>query len=149
VAGRAIDDAALDAFAAALAAEPDAPPPGAEGFDQELHLAHPQFLLVVDTLNFCFWAAADGGAPLQYADLARGLKRSVAADPSCLHAAHLASIDAEGVRRLVRWPRPLPLAERRAALLRELGAALLRLYGGSAAVSSAASLSCQSKQKTS
>lgn len=124
----AIDAAALDAFAAELAAEPD--------FDAELHLADPQYLLVVDTLNFCFWPDADiagNGAPLEYADLARGIKQSVAEDPRCLDAARLASIDAEGVRRLVRWPRPLPLAERRAALLRETGAALLWLYGGSAA----------------
>jgi hypothetical protein len=100
--------------------------------------------LIVDALHFCFWpdadaAAAGGGALERPPPAAAARVRRPGAPPEAervrgserLHAAHLASIDAEGVQRLVRWPRPLPLAERRAALLRELGAAL-RLYGSAA-----------------
>ena len=105
------------------------------GFDSELHfvdLAQPertaQGLLVVDSLNFCFWPDSE----LEYEHLAGGVKATLLADPRALDAGRLAAIDGPGVRALLRWPRPLPLEER-ARLLREVGAALLDRYGGQAA----------------
>ena len=51
-------------------------------------------------------------------------------DPLAISAARLASIDEEGVRALLRWPRPVPLASERARLLREVGRGLTALYSG-------------------
>lgn len=82
-----------------------------------------QYLLVVDALNFCFWPDHEGleeGGGLEYADLAGGLKRALDADSAALDAARLAELDGPGVRRLLGWPRPLPLEDERARLLREV-----------------------------
>lgn len=134
-----IDDGAVTALADALDIDELYT---LKAFDADLHLCNPPdspeltcaYLLVVDTLNFCFWPdAAAGGAELQYADLAGGVKRAVLRDPTCISAPALAAITEEGVQRLVGWRRPLPLAAERARLLREAGAALVAGYGGSAA----------------
>jgi hypothetical protein len=45
---------------------------------------------------------------------------ALADDPKALEAERLAQIDGPSVQRLVRWPRPLPLQEERARLLREV-----------------------------
>lgn len=89
----------------------------------------PSFLLLPPSQNYCFWPDGE----LEYHHLAGGLKRALLADPSALDASRLAAIDGPGVRRLLTWPRPLPLEEERARLLREVGAALLEQYGGAAA----------------
>ena len=114
----------------------DGAPLSPASFDKALHFwdaARPdlvaQYLLVVDALNFCFWPDAE----LEYHHLAGGVKAAVAADPGALDAVRLAAIDGPGVRALVGWPRPLPLEQERARLLREVGAALQQLYGGLAA----------------
>jgi hypothetical protein len=110
----------------------------AGSFDRELHYwdseqpdAVAQYLLVVDALNFCFWP--DEGEELQYEHIAGGLRHSLLADSSALDAGRLAVIDGPMLRSLLRWPRPLPLEEERARLLREVGEVLLQLYGGLAA----------------
>ncbi|KAL4425843.1 hypothetical protein ABPG75_009859 [Micractinium tetrahymenae] len=106
-------------------------------YDHALHFWDPerpelvaQYLLAVDALNFCFWPSE---VELEYEHLAGGLKRAVLADPSALDAARLAAIDGPGVRVLLGWAAPLPLEAERARLLREVGSALLELYGGLAA----------------
>lgn len=92
-------------------------------FDRQLHFWDEQrpelvaqYLLVVDALNFCFWPDGE----LEYEHLAGGIKRALLADPTVLDAVRLTAIDGLGVRRLLRWPRPLPLEEERARLLREV-----------------------------
>lgn len=88
-----------------------------------------QYLLVVDTINFCFWPDAE----LQYEHIAGGLKRSLEDDPDSLNSESLARCDGPMLRALVRWPRELPLEEERADLVREVGRGLLRHFGGQAA----------------
>ncbi|KAI3435683.1 hypothetical protein D9Q98_001741 [Chlorella vulgaris] len=130
-----INDAAIERVVASL---DDVAEIAAGSFDRELHYwdseqpdAVAQYLLVVDALNFCFWP--DESEDLQYEHLAGGLRRSLLADPSALDASRLAVIDGPMLRSLLRWPRPLPLEEERARLLREVGEVLLQLYGGLAA----------------
>eukprot|EP00271_Cylindrocystis_brebissonii_P019536 TRINITY_DN5965_c0_g1_i1.p1 TRINITY_DN5965_c0_g1~~TRINITY_DN5965_c0_g1_i1.p1 ORF type:complete len:274 (-),score=28.90 TRINITY_DN5965_c0_g1_i1:212-1033(-) len=87
-----------------------------------------QYLLVVDCLNFCFWPDPD----LHYEHLAKGLKRTLEEDPEALSAAKLSTCTGMQLRTLLRWPRPLPLEEERARLLRELSAGLMAEFRGSA-----------------
>ena len=70
----------------------------------------------VSKQNYCFWPDGE----LEYEHLAGGLRAALQADPQALDAARLARIDGPGVRLLLRWPRPLPLEEERARLLREV-----------------------------
>jgi hypothetical protein len=107
-----------------------------KAFDTGLHFCDhqnpdivAQYLLVLDTLNWCFWPDEE----LEYAQLAGGLKRAVQRDPGAIASTRLATVTEEDVRQLVDWPRPLPLATERARLLRETGAALLGGYDGRAA----------------
>jgi hypothetical protein len=120
-----------------------------------------RFVLVLDTLNFCFWPGSDlckqstelawlleSGAlqPIEYAHLAGCLKDVAEQRPAELSPAWLAQCVAADVRRWFaqRWsgecewpagaqPCPMPAwqEEERARLLRELGDCLLR-HGGSA-----------------
>ncbi|GFH19570.1 queuosine salvage protein, partial [Haematococcus lacustris] len=84
-------------------------------------------LLVVDALNFCFWPEPG----LEYEHLAKGVKAAVLADPNCLASGRLAQCQGKDVQALLGWPRPVPLQEERARLLREVGAGLLQHCGGS------------------
>ncbi|KAL6761190.1 hypothetical protein V8C86DRAFT_2537458 [Haematococcus lacustris] len=84
-------------------------------------------LLVVDALNFCFWPEPG----LEYEHLAKGVKAAVLADQTCLAAERLVQCKGEDVQALLGWPRPVPLQEERARLLREVGAGLLQHCGGS------------------
>lgn len=102
-------------------------------FDRTIHFVDPErpeltlrYLLVTDSLNFCFWPDPD----LQYEHLAEGIKRSVEKDPSCLDPHSLARASAEDVRALLGWSRRLPLEEERARLVREVGRVLLQEYKG-------------------
>ena len=79
--------------------------------------------------NFCFWPDAE----LEYEQLAGGLRRALLADPRALDAGRLAVLDGADVRRLLQWPRPLPLEEERARLLREVGWGRGRGGGGAGA----------------
>jgi hypothetical protein len=99
----------------------------AGAFDHQLHFFDParpdlvaQYLLAVDALNFCFWPDGE----LEYEHLAGGLRAALLQDPAALDAQRLATVDGPALRRLLRWPRPLPLEEERARLLREVGARL-------------------------
>ncbi|GAB4820369.1 hypothetical protein N2152v2_007415 [Parachlorella kessleri] len=87
-----------------------------------------RYLLVVDSLNFCFWQDEE----FEYENLAGGIKASVLRDSSCLDAARLAEMTSEGLQALVGWKRALPLQEERARLLREVGQGLLQGYEGQA-----------------
>ncbi|KAK9821658.1 hypothetical protein WJX74_005457 [Apatococcus lobatus] len=103
-------------------------------FDSELHFCDhspltAQYLLVVDTLNFCFWPEPD----LQYEHLAAGVKVALQSDAEALSADRLAHMDELGVQALFGWPHSVPLQDTRAALLREIGTVLSHRYDGQAA----------------
>lgn len=110
-----------------------------KAFDHDIHyVGDPeltvQYLLCVDTLNFCFWPT-DGA--LEYDHLARGIKNSVLHDPHCIDADALSTANEQTVRSLMRWTSstngtPIPLITERARLLREVGAVLLENFGGKA-----------------
>jgi len=106
-----------------------------KSFDRDLHyadLANPSltisYLLVVDSLNFCFWPDSS----LEYADLAGGIKQTILENPDAVSALSLSTIDEEGIQNLIKWPRAVPAAAERARLLRELGAVLLQEFNGQA-----------------
>ena len=110
-----------------------------------------QYLLVVDSLNFCFWPEPG----LEYAALARGIAAALGRDPEALSAPRLSLSTPEDVRGWLREGRALtgagpgsddviPFADERARLVREVGAVLgaefegetarlVSLAGGSAA----------------
>eukprot|EP00250_Pteridium_aquilinum_P008675 c18122_g2_i1 orf=404-1345(+) len=87
-----------------------------------------QYLFVLDALNFCFWPDAD----LHYDHLAAGLKSALIADKSIFDADRLQTFTGIELRKLLNWPRKLPLEEERVRLLREVGIELNRSFGGKA-----------------
>lgn len=105
-------------------------------FDQDLHfidLADPhltaQYLMVLDSLNFCFWPHPT----LEYEHIAQGLKKSVLQDPASISAESLMQMESSQLRTLIDWQDDLPLADERARLLRELGHTLSSKFEGQAA----------------
>mmetsp|Transcript_511 Transcript_511/g.3690 ORF Transcript_511/g.3690 Transcript_511/m.3690 type:complete len:289 (-) Transcript_511:4107-4973(-) len=105
-----------------------------DNFDNGLHFCEggdltAQYLLVVDTLNFCFWPRPG----LEYENLARGVKTAMLEDPGVIRAEMLARATVETVRRFFGVVGEVPLEEERARLLREVGHGLQRYYGGTAA----------------
>lgn len=123
----AVDTAACARLAAAL--DGAGKPPG---WDASVHYSGApddvvQYLLVLDALNFCFWP--DEG--LGYADLAEGLRDGLRADSAALDAGRLAEATPATVSAW--FGRPVCLADERARLVREVGAALDASFGGRAA----------------
>ncbi|BBN12232.1 hypothetical protein MPTK1_5g18340 [Marchantia polymorpha subsp. ruderalis] len=88
-----------------------------------------QYMLVLDAMNFCFWPDDE----LHYEHLARGLRNALVADPKAFDADRLQSYTGPMLRKLLNWPRELPLEEERARLLREVGSVLAKNFAGSAA----------------
>lgn len=87
-----------------------------------------QYLFVLDTLNFCFWPDKD----LNYDDLASGLKEALQNDKSVFDADRLQKYTGPELRKLLKWPRPLPLEDERVRLLREVGLELEKNFEGKA-----------------
>ncbi|KAL9229829.1 hypothetical protein vseg_005255 [Gypsophila vaccaria] len=87
-----------------------------------------QYLFVLDSLNFCFWPDED----LNYDHLALGLKRALEHDKSALDADRLQKYTGLELQAMVKWPRPLPLADERIRLLHEVGRVLERNFEGKA-----------------
>lgn len=87
-----------------------------------------QYLLVLDTLNFCFWPDKD----LNYDDLALGLKKAIQMDKSALDADRLQKYTGSELQKLLNWPRPLPLEDERVRLLHEVGLVLETKFEGKA-----------------
>lgn len=88
-----------------------------------------QYIFVLDALNFCFWPDKD----LNYDTLASGLKVALQNDKSAFDADRLQSYTVPELRKLLNWPRPLPLEDERIRLLHEVGLELERSFGGKAA----------------
>ncbi|KAK9678476.1 hypothetical protein RND81_11G214000 [Saponaria officinalis] len=87
-----------------------------------------QYLLVLDSLNFCFWPDEE----LNYDHLALGLKRAVEHDKSALDADRLQKYTGPELQAMLKWPRPLPLEDERVRLLHEVGRELERNFEGKA-----------------
>eukprot|EP01132_Coremiostelium_polycephalum_P008432 gene8432-10351_t len=84
-----------------------------------------KYILVLDSLNFCFWPDSE----LEYHHLARGLKTTLERDPSSFDADRLAIVTPE---ILNSWfERPLPNPKERCRLLNEVGTALTTHFNGS------------------
>ncbi|MGE3913205.1 MAG: queuosine salvage family protein [Chloroflexota bacterium] len=96
------------------------------------------YVLVLDALNFCFWAAPSeprwrvqyqGQSLDGYWALAASLHRAIQAGTPLLDAAYLASIDEAAVRTLFAGEAEIPLLADRVRNLREVGRGLLAAGG--------------------
>lgn len=87
-----------------------------------------QYLLVLDALNFCFWPDEE----LNYDHLALGLKRALEHDKSAFDADRLQKYTGTELRKMLKWPRPLPLEDERVRLLHEVGRELEKNFEGKA-----------------
>ncbi len=102
--------------------------PTPEEFDTTMHYVDTnndpqgtiQYLLLVDSLNFCFWPCPG----LEYEHLARGLKQAVAADPQLLSAARLAALTIDELASWFAYQNidgvPVPQLEERLRLVHEV-----------------------------
>ncbi|MCC7370833.1 MAG: queuosine salvage family protein [Chloroflexi bacterium] len=105
------------------------------------------YVLVLDALNFCFWAAPgeprwrvqfEGQTLDGYWALAACLRRALDAGTPLLDPDYLADIDEVEVRRLFAGEAEVPLLAARVANLREVGQGLRATGGSFAAVARAA-----------
>lgn len=135
-----IDEEALTRFCRHLVAQEVEIPP----WDWRHHFRGGEeetvaYLLVLDTLNFCFWPAAGkkrweiryGGEGLSgYVGLAACLKKAVEAGIPITHAEYLAHLSMERFRQVLDGDGELQLMERRLEALHELGEGLCRDHRG-------------------
>ncbi len=105
----------------------------------DLHIADPDWIFVLDALNFCFWA--DPGQPkwsVQYEDeelsgywaLAASLKRAYEEGVPITNAEFLATISSKTVANIFRGEQTIPLFQQRVKHLREVGIILNEKYDG-------------------
>ncbi|KAL3525610.1 hypothetical protein ACH5RR_013982 [Cinchona calisaya] len=87
-----------------------------------------QYLFVLDALNFCFWPDKD----MSYEHLASGLKEALQNDKSAFDADRLQKYTGPELRKMLKWPRPLPLEDERVRLMHEVGLELERSFEGKA-----------------
>ncbi len=137
-----IDHMALSGFAGRLASTNAVPP----AWDHVHHYSGaPEqvvaYILVVDTVNFCFWPTPGEEAwgvrignqhVSGYHGLAAALKRALESGAPLTDARFLAELSVEGLSALLGGRGRLQLMEERAQALRELGRALVRFHGGEA-----------------
>jgi hypothetical protein len=97
------------------------------------------YLLVLDSLNFCFWPANKNARweiqygsewPSGYLALAASLKKAMESKIPLTRAEYLAGVSQETFSDILGGRGDLQLMERRLGILRELGQVLLRDYGG-------------------
>lgn len=147
-----IDDSAIGRLADDLVASRTNPPP----WDSTLHFREPGadgalrtagWILVLDALNFCFWAQGpdpdvrwrvewQGEIHDGYAALAAALSRAVAEGTPVWDAGWMAGLTASKLRQVLRpiaGHPEIPLFDARLAHLHELGAGLLALQRDHAA----------------
>jgi len=134
------DTEALSAFARRLATEL---PPGA-AWDETYHLpaTHAQillYILVLDSLNFCFWAPrgsrrwelSRGPRKISgYVGLAYALKQAFLGGAPITDTRYLSEVSLKTLKGVLGGTGALPLMEERADILRTLGRVLLDDYGG-------------------
>ncbi len=135
-----IDEEAVERFAGRLVRE-HVPTPGWDGAH---HLSGtPEevvgYLLVLDTINFCFWPplgeevwriGPDGRTVSGYIGLALALKRALEAGVPMTDAGFLCDLSPGRLARVLGGRGRLQLMEERARALRELGEALRRNFDG-------------------
>lgn len=138
-----IHDPAVSSFCETFLREGFTVPP----WDREIHFfdgaeATANYLFVLDTLNFCFWPPPgrlkweidDGHGTLSgYGALAASLTWAVRSGTPLLDAGYLSAIDPAGLRGILGGRGDLQLLPERVKGLNELGAVLLRDWGGQAA----------------
>ena len=124
-----IDDAAIQREADKLLAQP---PLQSKWRDYPTHFYREgsdlmaQYVLVLDSLNFCFWPNKN----IEYDNLAGPLRDVITKDEHAFDGDRLANISKED---LVRWlGQDFPLLDERLRLIREVGAALSTHFGGQA-----------------
>lgn len=133
----ALEPTAVAAVAAQLAAGEFAPPP----WNTHYHLTGTPaetafYLLVLDTLNFCFWGeprwriSFEGELLDGYWALAAALKRALHTGELRLDAAALATMTNERLAVLLAGEGTIPLLAERVTALRELGQVLAERWGG-------------------
>ena len=88
-----------------------------------------QYLLVLDSLNFCFWPQP----AWDYNRLALALKQTMLKEPERFTAEQLARVTPADVRIMLGDADDIPLLEQRAMLLREIGTVLEGRWEGEAA----------------
>lgn len=99
------------------------------------------YLLVLDTLNFCFWPRPgderweieyDGERLSGYVALAAALKRAFESGSALHDASYLSALSMDTLQGILSGTGQLQLVEERLSALRELGRVLLGRYGGRA-----------------
>ena len=106
----------------------------------DLHIADPDWIFVLDALNFCFWE--DRGQPKWSIDyqghqlsgywaLAGSLKRAYEEGIPITNAEFLTTISSKTVEQIFQGHQRIPLFQKRVEHLREVGAVLLEHYDGS------------------
>jgi hypothetical protein len=88
-----------------------------------------QYLLVLDSLNFCFWPQP----AWDYNRLALALKQTMLSEPERFTAERLSRVTPTDVRIMLGDSDDIPLLEQRALLLREIGTVLAARWDGEAA----------------
>ncbi len=127
----------LDRVAEALLARPA----GSPSWDHPLHWRGEReqtanYVLVLDTLNFCFWPKPRWRVDYQgrvydgYWALAAALRRAIEQGEPLWDAAYVAGITADRLTRLLAGEGTVPLLEERVANLRQVGQGLLAHFGG-------------------
>jgi hypothetical protein len=105
----------------------------------ELHIIDPDWIFVLDALNFCFWedrgqpkwSIAYKGQQLSgYWALAGGLKRAYEEGVPLTNAEYLSTISSKVVERMFEGQERIPLFQKRVDHLREIGTVLLQKYDG-------------------
>mmetsp|Transcript_59002 Transcript_59002/g.138890 ORF Transcript_59002/g.138890 Transcript_59002/m.138890 type:complete len:169 (-) Transcript_59002:481-987(-) len=124
-----LDDDAVNREAALIREKQAGPPTWNHNgvhYDGEPELLA-QYLLVLDSINFCFWP----DETWEYDNLALALKKALEQDPTSFSAENLARLSGQ---QLAGWlGGPLPLMDERVRLLREIGEGLQENFDGSAA----------------
>ncbi|MFQ5795065.1 MAG: queuosine salvage family protein [Candidatus Bipolaricaulia bacterium] len=134
-----IDRRAIDEFCHRLLAENVRPPE----WDRNVHFYDGgartvQYLLILDSLNFCFWGEPRWrivyrGQPLDgYNALAAALKRTVEDGGPILDADYLSKISKIELRHIFQAEGKIALFEERLRILQETGSVLAERYDGSA-----------------
>jgi hypothetical protein len=137
-----IDQEALARFCRELLQQDTVVPP----WDRQHHFFGSRedtvsYLLVLDSLNFCFWPPSgkakweidDESATLSgYYGLAASLKRALESGLPVTRADYLSELSLDELKQILRGRQQLQLLERRLKILRELGQVLLTDYSGKA-----------------
>lgn len=106
----------------------------------ELHVIDPDWIFVLDALNFCFWEEKgrpkwsidyEGQNLSGYWALAGSLKRAYETGIPITNAEFLATISSKTVERIFQGHQRIPMFQKRVDNLREVGRVLLQRYDGS------------------